>query len=290
MPHQRGKVLAVLNMKGGVGKTTISAHVIRVLYHRRKLKTLLIDLDPQFNLTQCLMARSTYERIKADGRTILAAFEPMSDIGLFDVATTNDAPPQPSDISHNLRYFTGRIAFLDLIPGHFDLIKYSIVSDRRKLDHAQERFLRFVSNAKLSHDLVVIDCNPSSSFITLCALQACTNLLVPVRPDRYSVLGLELVADLLDRIPTIHPKPRITILINGVPAQNYNRRIEDELRAHNVFGQNVLTHRLRISKLLQADPDYTGFATDKPVPYKDLLRTEISLLTDELSHNLGLAA
>ena len=75
-----------------------------------------------------------------------------------------------------------------------------------------------------------------------------------------------------------------------MPAQNYNRRVEDELRAHNVFGQNVLTHRLRISKLLQADPDYTGFATDKPVPYKDLLRTEIARLTDELARSLGLAA
>ena len=51
-------VVAVLNMKGGVGKTTISAHVMRVLYHIHQVKTLLVDLDPQFNLSQALIARS----------------------------------------------------------------------------------------------------------------------------------------------------------------------------------------------------------------------------------------
>ena len=47
MPEKKqGIVVSVLNMKGGVGKTTISAHVMRVLYHRHRLKTLLLDLDP----------------------------------------------------------------------------------------------------------------------------------------------------------------------------------------------------------------------------------------------------
>jgi len=47
-------VLSILNMKGGVGKTTVSAHVMRVLYHRYQKRILLVDLDPQFNLTQAL--------------------------------------------------------------------------------------------------------------------------------------------------------------------------------------------------------------------------------------------
>lgn len=63
-------MVAVLNMKGGVGKTTISAHVMRVLYHRLKIKTLLVDLDPQFNLSQALISRATYDGLKDSNRTI----------------------------------------------------------------------------------------------------------------------------------------------------------------------------------------------------------------------------
>jgi AAA domain len=59
-----GKVVAILNMKGGVGKTTVSAHVMRVFYHQLSKKVLLLDLDPQFNLTQCLMRRAEYDKVK----------------------------------------------------------------------------------------------------------------------------------------------------------------------------------------------------------------------------------
>ncbi|RYF48811.1 MAG: ParA family protein, partial [Cytophagaceae bacterium] len=48
-----------------------------------------------------------------------------------------------------------------------------------------------VEQARKSRDLICIDCNPSSSFLTLCALLTATHVLIPVRPDRYSMLGLE---------------------------------------------------------------------------------------------------
>lgn len=57
-----GPVVAVLNMKGGVGKTTISANVFRRLYYKYRVGTLLIDLDPQYNLTQALFTRPNYDK------------------------------------------------------------------------------------------------------------------------------------------------------------------------------------------------------------------------------------
>jgi chromosome partitioning protein len=288
MADSSGKVISVLNMKGGVGKTTISAHVMRVLYHQRAKKTLLLDLDPQFNLTQCLMKKSEYDQCKAAHRTIFTAMEPPSNVSLFEVATTAQNPPKPSELAASLRRFSDNSAFLHLVPGDFDLVKYSLISDHSKLELVKQRFLHFVSFARSAYDLVVIDCNPSSSFITLCALHACSKLLVPVRPDRYSILGLELVADFLDRIPTIDPKPDITILLNGIPTQNYDDSTERELRANSTFGNRVLTNKLRQSKLLAATSGYTGFATDKPVPYRELLRTEISAIVTELATRWGI--
>lgn len=279
-----GQVISVLNMKGGVGKTTVSAHVMRVLYHQLVKKVLLLDLDPQFNLTQCLMNRTQYDQIKAANKTIFTAMEPPSTVGLFDVAISTHKPPLPSTLAHQLRYFKDGSAYLHLVPGNFDLVKYSLIDDHQKLAAVQQRFLHFVSLARAEYDLVVIDCNPSSSFLTLCALHACSRLLVPVRPDRYSILGLELVADFLDRIPTIQPKPEITVLLNGIPTHGYDPSTENALRAHSTFGKLVLANTLRQSKLLLATSDYTGFATDKPAPYKALLRTEIGAIVTELSN------
>ncbi|MCP4353360.1 MAG: ParA family protein, partial [Desulfobacterales bacterium] len=51
----------------------------------------------------------------------------------------------------------------------------------------------FIEQARKEYHLIVIDCNPSTSFLTGCALEVASNLLVPVRPDKYSVLGVEMV-------------------------------------------------------------------------------------------------
>ncbi len=214
--------------------------------------------------------------------------EPPSAVGLFDVAITSHAPPLASTLARRLRHFTDRPAFLDLIPGNFDLVKYSLIADQHKLGLVKQRFLQFISAARADYDVVVIDCNPSSSFITLCALQACQKVLVPIRPDRYSVLGLELLADFIARIPEIAPKPEMAILLNGVPRQQYDQTVENELRRHTIFGPLLFAAKLRHSKLLAASAGYTGFATDKPVPYRELLKTEIGDVVKELSIRWGI--
>ena len=199
--------VSVLNLKGGVGKTTIAAHVMRVLYHRHALKTLLVDLDPQFNLSQCLLTRKDYDHAIANGKSVFFSMEPVATSSLFDVSTTQKPPPDPMSICSGLRRYADDSVFLHPIPGDYRLIKYSLVSDTAKLASAKQRFLHFINLAKKQYDLVVIDCNPSSSFITMCALHACEHIIVPVRPDRYSILGLELVDKLLEEIPTINPRP-----------------------------------------------------------------------------------
>lgn len=285
-----GVCVSILNMKGGVGKTTISAHVMRVLYHRHQISTLLIDLDPQFNLSQCLLPRTTYENLRKNNKTIKMAMEPISKVSLFEVATEHKAPPKASEISTRLRHMSSVGVELNLIPGDFHLVKYSLVPDRAKLDSAMKRFLRFISAAKKDNDLVVIDCNPSSSFITQCALHACDHIIVPVRPDRYSILGLELVKQLLTLIPTIEPKPELSILLNDIQRAGSTTRVERELRSHPTFGDLVYENRLMHSALLEANQNYTGFATDKPVSYRQLLHTEIAAITDEIVEQLGLGS
>jgi len=281
----KAPVVSVLNMKGGVGKTTVAAHIFRVLYHRHEISTLLVDLDPQFNLTQCVVSKKKYETIEKTSHTIMSAFEPQPSKSFFEIKTTTHAPPSPSTCALNLR--STSTVRLDLLPGHFDLIKYSLIDDHEQLKAALSYFKRFIAKARDEYGLIVIDCNPSSSFITRCALEVSTHVVSPVRCDKYSVLGVELVDKLLDHLP-LEEKPTQLALINGVKRNAAPDTVENALRKHKVFGQNVLVARVPNSSLLRADETYTGFATDRPVPWRDLLRAEIGEITDELTDRLGL--
>ena len=289
--NELGPVVATLNLKGGVGKTTVSAHVFRVVWETFRTPTLLIDFDPQFNLTQTLFSRDDYEKAQKAERTVMAVMEPSPSLqSLFSINTSVSPLPEPTEVSTQLWRFKG-LKHIDLrvLPGDFRLVKYSLMDDHGQLKKVESRFLSFVSKCREGGRLTVIDCNPSSSFLTLCALRACTHLIVPVRPDRYSILGVELLDQFLNETPTIEPKPKTMILLNGIPRQHYDRSVEDELRSHPILGPVTLSQRLHQSAKLQAKPSYAGFATDKPGPYKNKLKDEIRSIAEEIGKMLGLS-
>ena len=285
-----GPVVATLNLKGGVGKTAVSAHVFRVLWSVFGIRTLLIDFDPQFNLSQTLFRQKSYDKHRKAGRTIMAVMEPPPATSLFEINTSKAPVPDPADVSAGF-WYKKRDKAIDLrvLPGDFRLMKYSLMADHSQLTSVKARFLAFIRKCRQSGGLTVIDCNPSSSFLTLCALQACTHLLVPVRPDRYSILGVELLDQFIEGVPSVEPKPKKLILLNDVPRQDYDRSVEAELRSHPDLGPHTLSSPLYHSTKLVAKPDYAGFATDKPGPYKYMLTEEIELSALEIGHELGLA-
>lgn len=280
-------VLSILNMKGGVGKTTVSAHVIRVLYHRMRKRVLLVDLDAQFNLTQSVMTQAEYDSVLEDHDTVLSCFEPLPSNDFFQVKRSDKAPPRATEISRPLRKIgAGEVARLDLIPGSFDLMKYSMIDDPAQLKYASSYLKRFISQARRKYDLIVLDCNPSSSFVTKCALENSTHVLSPVKPDKFSILGVGMVDKLFQHLDL---NLAHMILVNGIKRYDNMSQVELELRAHAKFGPKVLKNRLVQSKLLSADPSYTGFATDKGGPYSSILRSEIHNIAQEISVFLGIA-
>ena len=272
-------------MKGGVGKTTVSAHVMRVLYYRTQKRVLLVDLDAQFNLTQTVMTQDHYDSLE-ETKTVKSCFEPLPSDDFFRVKRSDDPPPQASSIRHRLWRIRGHedTAHLDLIPGSFELMKFSMIDDPNQLGHASNYLTRFLSQARSEYDLIVLDCNPSTSFVTKCALENSTHVLSPVRPDKFSILGVDMVDKLFE-----HLDLTIThmILVNGVQRTAAMTTVEEELRAHSTFGPKVLVNRLVHSKYLSADPSYTGFATDRGGPYSSILRNEIARIVQELSNHLG---
>lgn len=281
-------VVAVLNMKGGVGKTTISAHVMRHLWQRLGKSTLLVDFDPQFNLSQTLLSKSVYDSLRDGGKTIATVMEPQPSPSLFKVTTGLGPPPSEDDVARRLRYFTSSPENnISLVPGHFSLTKYSLIEDQKSLVPIRQRFLDFIKNARTTRDLVCIDCNPSSSFMTLCALLACTHVLVPVKPDRYSVLGLQLLDQFINELDMLTTKPKMIVLLNGLRGHDTEASVEAALRADTKFGPMVLGNTLRHSEHLAANDKYVGFATDKNTSHISALRTRLSKIVDELKGPLG---
>lgn len=275
-------------MKGGVGKTTISAHVMRILYRTLRKKTLLIDFDPQFNLTQTVVPQLTYEKYKQENRTVLSVMEPPPQTSLFTITKELPPPPALSDVSATLKKLDRDPAELRLVPGDFGLVKYSLIDDAKSLIPVKKRFHAFVDDARTQMDLVCLDCNPSSSFMTVCALEAATHLLIPVKPDRYSILGLELLDEFVSKLPTLSVQPKQVIVLNSIPKSNYDPAVENILRSHPKFGARTLSTPVYQSSLLAANPSYTGFASDKPVPHRLRVTANLESLAKEIAQEVGI--
>lgn len=284
---ESARVISVLNMKGGVGKTTISAHLFRHMINYGK-SILLIDFDPQFNLTQTLMTQKDYKNFREKDKTIFSVMEPPSASSLFSVTKDIGPPPLVSEIEKQLRYWTAnKTTALGLVTGDFRMTKYTLVDNPKILQPAQKRFLEFIEHAKEHYDLICIDCNPSSSFMTLCALIASTHLLIPVRPDRYSMLGLEMLDEFITGVPSIVSKPKQIVLINSGPGNSIDQVFESTLRANSKFGPVTLPTAFRFSSLLGAKEGKVGSATDKKAPYVNTLKANFDQIILEMKGPLG---
>lgn len=280
-------VLAVLNMKGGVGKTTISANVFRQMYSDNKLSVLLLDLDPQYNLTQQVMTEDRYDVAVSEGKSVLSLFEPAPASDFFSVNTSSNEPPNARETSVRLRSFGKTETSLSVVPGTFDLTKYSFIEDGNKLSHAKAFFKKFISEARARFDVVVLDMNPSSSFLTFAGLSVATDVLSPVRPDKFSMLGLRLVKRLMDH-PQVANDLRLHIVMNGVKRSDPMTATEVEIRGTDYFKDCILANRVYNSGVLAARTDHTGFAIDRKVSHKGKVKEELQAVEAELRGRIGL--
>lgn len=286
---EKSFVISVLNMKGGVGKTTLAANVFREVFRIHKLKTLLIDFDPQYNLSQMLLSRKDYESLQEKGRSLIRVMEQPLPTSVLEVST-NDLlePPLPSEISHNLKYITNNPEIkLDLIAGGFDMAKFNLINNEG-LEAPRKRLEKFIKKAKKDYQIIVLDCNPSSSFLTRTAIENATHLLIPVLPVRYSVLGLDLITKFIDDyLPNLDKLPEFLIIMNGTPYGSPPGEIENQIRSHAKYGPACLVARIPHSELLSMKTTHIGFATDRNVAYWRRLESSLINAANEIVFKLG---
>jgi chromosome partitioning protein len=191
--NKKGKIIAVTNQKGGVGKTTTAINTATSMAAIKK-SVLLIDLDPQGN-------SSTGLGIEEKNRK-LGSYEILGDIKNIERSIQNTIIPG-----------------LQIIPATVDLsaVEVELVDARDRM----KRLQRYSVELKKKYDFVFIDCPPSLGLLTINALTAADSLLIPLQCEFFALEGL---AHLKNTISRIKQKLNTDIYIEGILLTMYDKR------------------------------------------------------------------
>lgn len=250
-----GKIIAMLNMKGGVGKTTLAVNIASCLAKREGKRVLLIDLDPQYNATQYLVNLKTHpEFVNGKEPTV---FDIMASgmVSASSIANGSKLEARPrrvklSDVKRNLYKSDEGDGILDLIPGTLDLINVEI-SRELGMENKLQRFVKSIEDA---YEFIFVDCPPTFSIFLLSGFLASDFYLVPLKPDPLSTLGVPLLERVLEVYSDTYGK-KIQLLGTVFTMVRKTREMNDVMEdmkdasagKRYVF-ENVLSYSTRVAE------------------------------------------
>lgn len=223
----RAQVISLIQMKGGVGKTTCAVNLAAYLAKEHNQRVLLVDFDPQTNASLSLMSEEQWRQWEAEHGTMADVLEvehkrkSADTIKLSDCIAPNVVPEIPG---------------LDLIPSHLKLTFLDL--DLAARPGRERIFARKVEKVLSSYDLIFCDCPPNLMTATQNALYASDWYLVPMQPDFLSSIGLGL---LQDRLGYLRKSLEFKIRCLGVVFSRVRRHIQfhqetmDRLKADKAF-------------------------------------------------------
>ena len=275
------QVISFMNMKGGVGKTTLAVNVAYGLAYVHKKNVLVVDGDPQFNATQYLLKDQVYLSHLSDNKkgTLRDIFVPRRPGAISTVAGTakhiNKTKMPLSACSVSIFNGGNGQGKLDLIPSTLQLME--IETSKRMTETKLKSYLQEKAGG---YDYVIIDCPPTISIFTQAAILASGKYLVPIKPDPLSVVGLPLLERWLDDYSEdagvdISAVGIVFTLVRG-PQPRRMREVMDDLRAKRggeVFA-NHLSESTDVAESVEAHRPVVLFRPNSKTALQTLKITE----------------
>lgn len=207
-----GKILAITNQKGGVGKTTTSVNLAASLVATKR-RVLLVDLDPQGNATMGSgVDKNTLEITSCD---VL-----LGEVSIVDVALHMEQ------------------AGYTLVPSNSDLTAAEVAL--MNMPEREARLRKALRPVQEHYDYIIIDCPPTLNMLTINALVAAHGVIIPMQCEYYALEGLTALLDTIEKIrETLNPGLRIEGLLRTMfdPRNNLANDVSTQLVSH--FGEKV---------------------------------------------------
>jgi chromosome partitioning protein len=201
-----GKIIAIANQKGGVGKTTTAIN-LGGCFGVLEYKTLLVDADPQANATSGV------------------GLDPKTTRNIYDCLINEVHPSELIIKTENPN--------LDILPSHIDLVGAEL--EMINMEQREYRLKQALAKIKDQYDFIIIDCSPSLGLITVNSLTAADSVLIPVQCEYFALEGL---GKLLNTIKIVQGRLNPDLEIEGIVLTMYDTR----LRLANQVVDEVKTH------------------------------------------------
>jgi chromosome partitioning protein len=258
-------------MKGGVGKSTLCTNLA---WHfsamRNRLKrVLVVDLDPQFNASQYILGVSRYQRdvINSDRPTIWDVFEQQSRAPGLRSANRS----LMDSIQRIVTFQTGN--YIDLLPSQLEL-NFTLKNPSQK----EHLLSNFIADVEGQYDLILVDCAPTESVLTTAAYLTTDSILIPVKPEFLSTIGLPLIRQSLNDFQRSYRK---TVEVTGVcfnmcsdytPEEDLSKTEVGNLAA--TFGWHVFSEEIPYSRSFPR-----GAREGKPIFWTAYARSNVAAET-----------